>query len=161
MEASTVGDAPHPAEARGWEVPLHAQAASPPSAADVDFLQSVVEAKDAGASAFAAGELERAAELWTAALKELVDQLQAASTASAMAQRAAGAASVRKVEEALYLNLALVQNKLGNYDRAAKACTAAMLSNPHLPKARYRLAEARLGLGQYAAARQAVEGMDG
>lgn len=107
---------------------------------------SAEELKALGNEAYQAKDVARAVEIWNQALRRYVEEMDLATGPDAA--KALGPDS-RLLEQSLYLNLAQGNLKLGEPQRALRACMVVIHDSPTNVKALYRAAEACLALLQF------------
>eukprot|EP00439_Symbiodinium_sp_Y106_P035874 s2485_g4.t1 len=115
---------------------------------DVDPAAEAAELKQQGNSAYGRGEVEEAVRLWNLAIRRHVQELEAG--------KAFGEESTT-LERSIYLNLAQGYLKLGDAEKALRACKVVLFADPTSAKARFRAAEATLRLQRYEEARTLLQ----
>ncbi|CAE7423159.1 KIN10 [Symbiodinium sp. CCMP2456] len=116
--------------------------------ADVDPADEAAELKQQGNSAYGRGEVEEAVRLWNLAIRRHVQELEAGKAFDEESTT---------LERSIYLNLAQGYLKLGDAEKALRACKVVLFADPASAKARFRAAEATLRLHRYEEARTLLE----
>ncbi|CAJ1385774.1 unnamed protein product [Effrenium voratum] len=109
------------------------------------------ELKSRGNAAYAQGYIEEAVRLWNRAIRRHVQELSDGKSCDEEAM---------VLERSIYLNLAQGYLKLGDAERALRACKVVLFGEAKNPKARYRAAEACAQLGRFDEAEQLLGALD-
>jgi len=108
---------------------------------------SPAELKQCGNEAYQRQDFRLAVDLWNKSLRAHVDGMRVGTGPGCAASPLSAESAA--LERSLYLNLAQGYLRLGEHDRALKACKVVLLEHPRETKAHFRGAEACLAMERY------------
>ena len=113
--------------------------------------EEAAQLKSQGNAAYQRNDIEEAVRLWNQAIRKHVQELQDGKSCSEEAA---------DLERSIYLNLAQGYLKLGDSERALRACKVVLYTDQQNAKARYRAAEACAQLGRFDEAEQLLSKLE-
>ncbi|CAK9013754.1 unnamed protein product [Durusdinium trenchii] len=114
-------------------------------------VEEASELKSHGNAAYSRNDVEEAVRLWNLAIRKHVQELSDGKPCDEEATT---------LERSIYLNLAQGYLKLGDGERALRACKVVLFTDQENDKARFRAAEACLQLGRSQEAEQWLSKLD-
>lgn len=113
--------------------------------------EEAAELKKQGNAAYAQNDIEEAVRLWNRAIRKHVQELSDGKSCDEEATM---------LEKSIYLNLAQGYLKLGDGERALRACKVVLYTDQQNAKARYRAAEACAQLERFDEAEQLLSQLE-